>query len=282
MNQPTIDPNEFLMTKEYRRFEEFCNACFREKYIGLCYGAPGVGKTRSARHYAKSDGFDHFSGTNLSETEKIETAGQLISCRAVVYTACVTNTPKRVEGDLKNERYHLLTNLYQARQLLEKNDSDIHDDHSMLVIIDEADRLKMNVLEQVRDMYDRNDDWGVVLIGMPGLERRLARYPQLYSRVGFAHEYRPIGQDEMFFILQHHWAILGLELNKSSFPDSEAVAAVARITNGNFRLVHRLFSQINRIMMVNALTNINNVSHDAAYHHQHHRAFHRSHWEHGV
>lgn len=40
--------------------------------------------------------------------------------------------------------------------------------------------------------------------------------------------------------------------------DAQAVAAVGRITRRDFRLIHRLFAQIQRVMLINDLTVITN------------------------
>jgi DNA transposition AAA+ family ATPase len=121
--------------------------------------------------------------------------------------------------------------------------------------VDEADRLKMPGLEQLRDIYDRSEI-GLILIGMPGMEKRLSRYPQLYSRVGFVHQFRPLSAEEVQFILEQKWQQLGYTLHIDDFTDMEAVAAIVRITDGNFRLLHRLFAQIERIIQINKLQTV--------------------------
>ena len=61
-NDAATAPGEFLLTGEYLRFAEFCEACRINRYIGVCYGVPGVGKTVSARHYAQWDQLEALLG----------------------------------------------------------------------------------------------------------------------------------------------------------------------------------------------------------------------------
>jgi DNA transposition AAA+ family ATPase len=122
-----------------------------------------------------------------------------------------------------------------------------------MLIFDEAERWSMTALECIRDLFDRTGI-GVILIGMPGMEKRLSRYPQLYSRVGFAHHCRPLQSDELAFVLTRHWRKLGLTLDDADFTDTQAIASITRITGGNFRLLHRLFVQIERILKINGLS----------------------------
>ena len=124
-----------------------------------------------------------------------------------------------------------------------------------MIIIDESERLNPTALEMMRDRFDRTNI-ALILIGMPGMERKFSRFPQLYSRVGFAHEYRPLAEEELVFVLERRWRALGQDLNTEDFTDAQAIAAIARITRGNFRLVDRLFTQMQRIMKINELTTI--------------------------
>ncbi|MEM6805100.1 MAG: AAA family ATPase [Bacteroidota bacterium] len=253
---------EFLETKEYLRFQEFCTACLRDRYIGLCYGIPGVGKTISAKQFCNWDLLQEMDQESTIEERKLEIGKKIITSRSVFYTAPVMNSPNRVNEDLERELFLQRSIIGETCRLFSQRELEVSQ-RCGLIIIDEADRLNMKSLEGVRDMYDRSGI-SIILIGMPGLERKFSRYPQLYSRIGFAHEYRPIGKDEMFFILEHHWKKIGLELKQDSFADTEAVAAVIRATNGNFRLIHRLFSQIQRIMKINELMSITAEVVDAA------------------
>jgi len=260
----------FVETKEYRRFQEFCDACRKYRYIGLCYGPPGVGKTLSARHYAIWD-WDTVSNVRSYAHRNDPHIEQWLAQEdfhgaAVFYTAPVTNSPRQVDQHFRWLRSHL-RDLYarhgelRAAHRAPATHSPRHVqggkpvDPTELIVVDEADQLKMASLEQLRAIFDRGGI-GMVLIGMPGLEKRLARYAQLYSRVGFVHEFRELSPADIKELLREGWKPSGVSLPRKGLADEEAIATIFRITEGNFRLLHRLLIQIGRVLEINRLDKV--------------------------
>ena len=81
-------------------------------------------------------------------------------------------------------------------------------DPTTLIIVDEADRLSRNSLEQLRSVFDKSG-LGMVLIGMPGIEKRVARYPQFFSTIGSVHEFRALRDADIQALLEERWAPVG-------------------------------------------------------------------------
>jgi DNA transposition AAA+ family ATPase len=295
-------PSTLVETLEHRRFAEFCDACKRYRYIGLCYGSPGVGKTLSARNYANWDKVQAY-WKHQSKTKPL--LKEVSKGTVVFYTSPVVSSPGRLEHDISKTR-SLLHNAAIERirryedarmtRLLHRAEK-LHDpkrnpdgyrsvqavnaenafyeqrnramrvastspDPTALLVIDEADRLKMTGLEQVRSIFDHGGI-GLVLIGMPGIEKRLARYPQFYSRIGFVHEFRPLGAGQIRQLLEQGWVPPGVSLPKQPW-DPETVATIIRMTGGNFRLLNRLLTQMERILEINSLRQVTKAVVEAA------------------
>lgn len=262
---------------------EFCEATRRYKYVGLCYGTPGVGKTLSARRFSRADLTEKYDPTRNGPVYEspldtaFHTAGVVNSPAAVtrgVSSAreCLTamaRSPVRTQAQIalnifnldESARFYraqaqdtgtLSVDLASAPQdplrtsLVLQEKARLIGDPTTLVIIDEADRLRTDSLEQARSLFDEGGI-GLVLIGMPGLEKRMARYPQLYSRVGFVHQFEPLNTAEMRRILHRHWTPRGVTLPFEPWSE-EASAAILRITGGNLRPLSRLLSQTERVL----------------------------------
>ncbi|GAP60786.1 potential ATP-binding protein [Arthrobacter sp. Hiyo1] len=248
----------FVATKEHRRFIEFADAVRRQRTIGICFGQAGIGKTLSARHYANwNKAADLLEQWGPRDDSDFQVYAALARRRTVFYTPGVLTTPKELRTEINDLTLRVSLcidqQLYKTAQKAGPGTS--ASKNVELIIIDESERLGPTALELIRDRFDR-DNIALILIGMPGIEKQFSRYAQLYSRVGFAHEYRPLSGEELRFVLDRRWHRLGQDLNPDDFTDSQAVAAIARITRGNFRLIDRLFTQMERVMRINELTAI--------------------------
>ena len=255
----------FIETSQYQRFAEVCESCQRHHFIGVCYGAAGVGKTRSAERLT---GWEQVKKQLSGEVG----GGVKGEGKIAFYTPEATMSPKKLEQDLlhlhaRMERLSSLSPAWMESGGPPRGGYRMRAVSWELLVIDEADRLKPMGLEVLRDLYDRSQ-MGLLLIGMSGIEKRLARYPQFFSRVGFAHEFCPLSPEELREILQAQVRLVDApgeeDLPATEALDEEALSAIIRMTGGNFRQIHRLLTQIERILQINRLSKVTRAVVEAA------------------
>lgn len=92
---------DFIATKEHRRFTEFADAVRKHRYIGLCFGPAGVGKTLSARRYAKWDIAEELLMSWGERAQKDAQAyAALDQSRTVFFTPVVGGTLRGTQDEL--------------------------------------------------------------------------------------------------------------------------------------------------------------------------------------
>jgi hypothetical protein len=185
---------EFVETLQHRRFVEFCDSCRRYRYIGLCYGPPSVGKTLSARQYSH---WDQVKATDCWQADIVVEApvwDTVFYTPPVVNTPGGVDTEINRSRDRLKQFARQPIRFEAAKELksIRQRDKDYmaaalhtHDwlaepipdlqptytqvakeysvkeqkigDPTTLILVDEADRLRMASLEQVRSIFDAGD-----------------------------------------------------------------------------------------------------------------------------
>lgn len=244
----TKSTTKFLVTTQYRRFAEICNKSQSSKFMALFFGKTGLGKTECALHY---------SNWRIVEPLLEKSAAlrglpsSVIHSAAAVYTPDVNATPTRVQSGIRLLR-NRFDDLVEQATTWHRSDDEPYLPHRFLklLIIDEADRLKPPALEVIRDLHDHSN-LSILLVGSPGIERRLRRsgYGQLHARFSIVYEIQPLKTIEMQQFIAQKW----LDLNLPLKADDGVSAAIMRIANGNFRVLHRIFAELERLQKVNCL-----------------------------
>jgi Cdc6-like AAA superfamily ATPase len=175
--------NIFAMTSNAELFFSLATALERREKrvpgLGLVFGEPGLGKTRTASYYV-----DRLART-VDRDQK-----------PIFIRALANDTPRSfletMVAELGQEPLFRTTDLYrQAENAFRET--------PRLLIVDEIDRLASNwkAIETLRDLTDQTGI-PILMIGMGESERKLARFRHLYYRMK-AHilRFAPLGEADI-------------------------------------------------------------------------------------
>ena len=187
--------------------------------MGLIYGDPGLGKSRTAVWWATQNDAVYVRAQNK------------MTCRwlleKIVYE--LGESPSRKMADLIEQ---CITHLRLKPQV---------------IIIDEVDYLinRHRIVETLRDLHDLTGV-PIVLIGMQEAKTKLGKYRHLYDRISEIIEFKPFSKDDLDVIIE--------ELSEIKITD-EAKEIFFEKTN-RFRQVIKGISLLENLAKTNGLNKI--------------------------
>ena len=241
----TLPLASFGQTKPYQSFVECCDTCRRFRYVAICYGPAGVGKTLAARWYANWDAIEPLL-TRRGVRMPVD-GMELPQPRVALYTPGRTIRPRQIESDVGMLIWSLenLEKVSLAQHLEASLAGAVVPEGLELLIIDNVHRLDVQCMDVVQDIYDRYRI-GVVLLGSEVLvEKHLKRLEHLRVRVGDVRPFGVLSRKEVFEMLPR--MLLGLNLDfqaEQGLSLEQLTDDIHHATNGNVSLMRQFLTQI--------------------------------------
>ena len=166
--------------------------CHLKGKMGICWGAAGIGKSTAVLEYQKNN-------TGVIVVDPVEKT----SARAVL---------EQIADQLKiYYEYHTSSGQFidKISKHLEKN--------KYLIIIDEAENLKIDIFKIIRKIHDKSKDYcGILFVGTNELYELLKRvkngFPYITSRIGYAVQLDALTMDDIKSLVTQYYPKCSAEL----------------------------------------------------------------------
>lgn len=243
-------PNEqagvFIETRQHSRFVEFANFCRTNRTIGICTGRPGVGKEASGQAYAQWQTIKPL----LDKPRRPQSPpAKLKGCHSVYWDAEVKCSLKKLNSSLmfvRNKFDGLVQDSmywYQPDLLRQAPRKDFLE----LVIINNAHRLSFDCLEVTND-FRKKYNIGIVLLAVPGFDRKIRLFDPVGCDVALYHEYSPPRAEELRQILEIRWHKEAVAI------EDAAITIIEEVTRSNIQKALNIQTEIERVRGINSIS----------------------------
>lgn len=222
-NQNKIKEFGFVKTSIANQMFIAAQTCQMDSIMGICYGAPGLGKSTAIQKYAQNN-----NGVIIIDCEERMKVKLLIE---TLYRKL--NLGNEKNWDLQDMKEKILKKLTESNWLL---------------IVDEAEWLSEDSFTVLRKLHDRSGEtFGILFTGTHKLYNNLIKlkgeYMYITSRIGFCSALKELEKEDVAMLIKQ--AI--------SDPEEDLIDDIFTKTNRNTRV---LANTLKRALKLSRINNI--------------------------